>query len=103
MGRRACRLRAVLRILFNLVRPGAVSGEPVPPSGSSRPGCWPGLASVRGPNRGGGWLLWRSRGSLDWNERAIEMYKTLGAEFRERWRRGLLSGSSLKRLAEEAK
>jgi len=39
---------------------------------------------------------------LDWNERAIEMYKELGAEFRDRWRPVLLVGEALDRLAEKA-
>jgi len=37
---------------------------------------------------------------LDWNEKAIEMYKALGAEFRDEWRPVLLSGEALRRLAE---
>ncbi len=37
---------------------------------------------------------------LDWNEKAIEWYKALGAEFRDQWRPVLLSGEALKRLAE---
>jgi GNAT superfamily N-acetyltransferase len=40
---------------------------------------------------------------LDWNENAIEMYKGLGAEFRDRWRPVLLTGEALERLAEKAK
>lgn len=36
---------------------------------------------------------------LHWNERAIAMYKALGAEFRDRWRPVLLSGEALERLA----
>jgi GNAT superfamily N-acetyltransferase len=40
---------------------------------------------------------------LDWNERAIELYKALGAEFRDWWRPVLLSGEALQRLAEKAK
>jgi GNAT superfamily N-acetyltransferase len=39
---------------------------------------------------------------LDWNERAIEFYKSLGAEFGDRWRPVMLSGDSLRRLAEKA-
>ncbi len=39
---------------------------------------------------------------LDWNEKAIELYKALGAEFRDRWRPVLLMGEPLKRLAERA-
>ena len=39
---------------------------------------------------------------LDWNERAIEMYKALGAEFRDRWRPVLLVGEALEKLAEKA-
>lgn len=37
---------------------------------------------------------------LDWNEKAIELYKALGAEFRDQWRPVLLSGEPLKRLAQ---
>jgi GNAT superfamily N-acetyltransferase len=39
---------------------------------------------------------------LDWNEKAIEMYKSLGAEFRDRWRPVLLTDNALRRLAEKA-
>lgn len=39
---------------------------------------------------------------LGWNESAIEMYKKLGAEFRDRWRPVLLSGKALKQLAAKA-
>jgi GNAT superfamily N-acetyltransferase len=38
---------------------------------------------------------------LDWNEKAIELYKSLGAEFRDRWRPVLLTDDALWRLAEE--
>jgi len=37
---------------------------------------------------------------LDWNEKAIELYKAMGAEFRDWWRPVLLSGEALERLAE---
>jgi len=40
---------------------------------------------------------------LDWNEKAIEMYKAMGAEFRDWWRPVLLSGEALEKLAEKAK
>ncbi len=36
---------------------------------------------------------------LDWNEKAIELYKAMGAEFRDWWRPVLLSGEALRRLA----
>jgi GNAT superfamily N-acetyltransferase len=36
---------------------------------------------------------------LDWNEKAIEFYKVLGAEFRDQWRPVELSGDPLRRLA----
>jgi GNAT superfamily N-acetyltransferase len=39
---------------------------------------------------------------LDWNEKAIVLYKALGAEFRDQWRPVLLSGEPLIRLAEKA-
>ena len=39
---------------------------------------------------------------LSWNERAIAMYKALGAMFRDQWRPVLLSGEALQRLAEKA-
>ena len=39
---------------------------------------------------------------LDWNQKAIEMYKALGAEFRDQWRPVLLSGEALRRLAGKA-
>lgn len=37
---------------------------------------------------------------LDWNQRAIEMYTTLGGEFLDGWREVLLTEDSLRRLAE---
>jgi GNAT superfamily N-acetyltransferase len=37
---------------------------------------------------------------LDWNEKAIALYKALGAEFRDQWRPVLLTGEPLKRLAQ---
>lgn len=39
---------------------------------------------------------------LDWNEKAIEFYKGLGAEFRDGWRPVVLSDDALRRLAERA-
>lgn len=39
---------------------------------------------------------------LDWNEKAIEFYKSLGAEFRDQWRPVLLADDALRRLAEKA-
>ncbi len=36
---------------------------------------------------------------LDWNEPAIEFYRTMGAEFLDEWRNVRLSGDALKRLA----
>ena len=39
---------------------------------------------------------------LDWNEKAIELYKALGAEFRDQWRPVLLTGEALSRLAKKA-
>jgi len=39
---------------------------------------------------------------LDWNEKAIALYKALGGEFRDQWRPVMLSGDPLKRLAEKA-
>jgi GNAT superfamily N-acetyltransferase len=39
---------------------------------------------------------------LDWNEKAIEMYKQLGAVFRDQWRPVLLTDEALRRLAEKA-
>jgi GNAT superfamily N-acetyltransferase len=37
---------------------------------------------------------------LDWNRKAIELYKALGAEFPDQWRRVMLSGEALRKLAE---
>ncbi|HTT18173.1 MAG TPA: GNAT family N-acetyltransferase [Candidatus Sulfotelmatobacter sp.] len=37
---------------------------------------------------------------LDWNQKAIELYKALGAEFRDQWRPVLLVGEPLHRLAQ---
>ena len=39
---------------------------------------------------------------VHWNEQAIEMYKALGAEFRDQWRPVLLIGEALEKLAEKA-
>ena len=39
---------------------------------------------------------------LDWNVKAIEVYKAMGAEFRDQWRPVLLRGEALRRLAETA-
>jgi len=39
---------------------------------------------------------------LDRNEKAIELYRAMGAEFRDQWRPVLLSGEALLRLAEKA-
>src|SRR6202035_4842520 len=39
---------------------------------------------------------------LDWNEKAIELYKSLGAEFRDQWRPVTLADDALRRLAEKA-
>lgn len=39
---------------------------------------------------------------VNWNEKAIEMYKALGAEFRDRWRPVLLVGEALEKLARNA-
>jgi GNAT superfamily N-acetyltransferase len=39
---------------------------------------------------------------LDWNTKAIELYKALGAEFRDQWRPVLLTGESLRQLAQRA-
>jgi GNAT superfamily N-acetyltransferase len=35
---------------------------------------------------------------LDWNACAVEMYKTLGADFLDDWRTVLLAGDGLKKL-----
>jgi GNAT superfamily N-acetyltransferase len=40
---------------------------------------------------------------LDWNEKAIGLYKAMGAEFRDWWRPVLLSGEAMQRLAAKAK
>jgi GNAT superfamily N-acetyltransferase len=38
---------------------------------------------------------------LDWNKKAIDLYKSLGAEFRDQWRSVLLPDKALRRLAEK--
>lgn len=40
---------------------------------------------------------------LDWNQKAIELYKALGAEFRDQWRPVLLTGDALHRLAAKSR
>lgn len=39
---------------------------------------------------------------LDWNERAIEFYRSLGAQFLDKWRSVLLTDEPLQRLGENA-
>jgi GNAT superfamily N-acetyltransferase len=39
---------------------------------------------------------------LDWNKGAVDLYKSLGAEFRDKWRSVLLADDALRRLAEKA-
>jgi GNAT superfamily N-acetyltransferase len=39
---------------------------------------------------------------LGWNEKAIKMYKAMGAGFPDQWRRVLLMGEALQRLAEKS-
>jgi GNAT superfamily N-acetyltransferase len=39
---------------------------------------------------------------LDWNGKAIQFYKDLGATFRDQWRPLLLADEALRRLAEKA-
>jgi GNAT superfamily N-acetyltransferase len=39
---------------------------------------------------------------LNWNEKAIKMYRALGAEFLDPWRSVLLTGDALNQLAEKA-
>jgi GNAT superfamily N-acetyltransferase len=39
---------------------------------------------------------------LDWNQGAIDLYKALGAEFRDHHRAVLLHGAALRKLAEQA-
>ncbi len=40
---------------------------------------------------------------LDWNTNAIELYKSLGAEFHDQWTSVLLENDGLRRLAEKSK
>ena len=40
---------------------------------------------------------------LNWNQRAIELYEALGAEFRDQWRPALLTGAALDRLARKSR
>jgi GNAT superfamily N-acetyltransferase len=39
---------------------------------------------------------------LDWNEKAIGLYSSMGAEFRDGWRPVILTGAPLERLAKKA-
>jgi GNAT superfamily N-acetyltransferase len=39
---------------------------------------------------------------LNWNTKAIEMYRQIGAKFPDQWRRVLLAGAALQRLAKKA-
>lgn len=40
---------------------------------------------------------------LDWNVNAIELYKSLGAEFRDQWMSVVLRNEGLRRLAEKSR
>jgi GNAT superfamily N-acetyltransferase len=40
---------------------------------------------------------------LDWNQKAIGLYKDLGAQFLDQWRSMLLTGEALEHLAEQAR
>ncbi len=40
---------------------------------------------------------------LDWNQKAIDLYKSLGGEFRDHWRPVFLTGEALRKLAENSK
>lgn len=40
---------------------------------------------------------------LDWNQKAIDLYKSLGANLRQRWWPVLLTGDELKKLAERSR
>lgn len=40
---------------------------------------------------------------LDWNEKAIEFYKSLGARFRDQWRAVFLTDEPLRQLAKRAR
>jgi GNAT superfamily N-acetyltransferase len=39
---------------------------------------------------------------LGWNQKAIDLYKAQGAEFRDRWRPVLLAGEAMQQLAKKA-
>jgi hypothetical protein len=39
---------------------------------------------------------------LNWNEKTIELYKSLGAEFFDQWQPVLLKDEALRKLAEKA-
>jgi GNAT superfamily N-acetyltransferase len=39
---------------------------------------------------------------LDWNQKAIDVYESLGAEFRDQWRPVFLTGEPLRQLAENS-
>ncbi|MGA8622548.1 MAG: GNAT family N-acetyltransferase [Candidatus Sulfotelmatobacter sp.] len=39
---------------------------------------------------------------IDWNQKAIDLYKSLGAEVRDRWLPLMLTDDALRRLAEKA-
>jgi GNAT superfamily N-acetyltransferase len=39
---------------------------------------------------------------LGWNQKAIELYKALGAEFPDQWQRVMLSGEEMRKVAEGA-
>jgi GNAT superfamily N-acetyltransferase len=40
---------------------------------------------------------------LNWNQKAIDLYKVLGVEFRDRWRPVMLTGEPLLELAKKSK
>ncbi len=39
---------------------------------------------------------------VDWNQKAIDLYKSLGAEFRDQWRPVMLTDDALRQLAKKA-
>jgi GNAT superfamily N-acetyltransferase len=39
---------------------------------------------------------------LNWNQKAIDLYLALGAKFQDQWRRVLLTGEAMQKLAEKA-
>jgi hypothetical protein len=102
VGRTACGIRCIFWILFDGGGARIVSERFIRACGVSqarhRKALLADVARSADEERCSG-IHWEV---LDWNNRAIESYKQLGATFRDQWRAVLLTDEALRRLAEQA-